>query len=155
TSEATALLGNVLNGLDAAYPENHLFDQLSDQGRAFAQATSQECSPAVVLAHPLVISSTLFADGRPLSEHLGDAQWRQPLADQLLGMARPSAPVLVVQSIADEIVPASSTEAVVRRWCALGAKVAYQPSVVPGHLTAAVATELTAIPWLNDRVQGK
>jgi len=154
-SQFTSLLGNFLNGLDAAFPENALPSAYSAEGRRFAQAASQECAPAIFLTHPLVDSSALFTDGRPLSQHLRDRQWQRPLADQLVGRSAPTAPVLVISSIVDDIVPEPVTRAVVDGWCSLGATIQYDLLLVPGHIPAAFAAVPLALPWLSDRVAGR
>ena len=149
-----SLLGNFLNGLQARFPENDLFSQLSDTGRAFAQRTSETCVPTVLLTEAGTDPGALFSDGRLFSEHLGDAEWTQPLADQELGHARPSAPVLVIQSTSDDVVPEASTRAVVNGWCQRGAVVQYQTLALFGHLPAGAVSVPTAIAWLTDRVNG-
>lgn len=149
-----SLLGNFLNGLQAGFPGNDLFAQLSATGQAFAQRTSEACVPAVLLSEAGTNPSTLFSDGRLFSEHLGDAEWTQPLADQELGHRRPSAPVLVIQSTADEVVPEATARVVVDRWCQQGAVVQYQTLALFAHLPAGAVSVPTAIAWLNDRVNG-
>jgi pimeloyl-ACP methyl ester carboxylesterase len=150
-----SLLGNFLNGLDAAYPENGLLAQLSQTGRAFAQRTSVTCVPNVLVSEAGTNPATLFADGRLFSAHLGDAEWTQPLADQQLGNVRPSAPLLVIQSTGDDVVPEASTRATVDRWCARGAVVQYQTIDLFGHLPAGAIAVPTAIAWMSDRVAGE
>lgn len=150
-----ALLGNFINGLQASYPGNNLFGELSTTGQAFAQRTSTTCVPNVLLTEAATNPATLFADGRLFSAHLGDAKWAAPLADQTIGNVRPDAPVLVIQSTGDDVVPEASTRAAVDRWCARGAVVQYQTLALLGHLPAGAASVPTAIGWLNDRVAGQ
>jgi pimeloyl-ACP methyl ester carboxylesterase len=150
-----SLLGNFLNGLQAGYPENGLFAQLSGTGQAFAQRTGVTCVPNVLITEAGTNPATLFADGRLFSAHLGDAEWTQPLADQEIGHVRPGAPVLVIQSTGDDVVPAASTQLAVDRWCAQGGVVQYQTIDLFGHLPAGAVSVPTAMAWLADRVAGE
>lgn len=153
-SQYAAFMGYIINGLDAAYPENRLSDGLNAKGKAFATATQEDCVPAAFVPHALVRSNSLFTDGRSLAEHLRDPSWRAPIADLMVGQAKPKAPVFVAHSIADDVIPISSSRDVAKRWCDRGATVQFATTPVPTHLAASNPIAISAIAWLRDRVSG-
>jgi pimeloyl-ACP methyl ester carboxylesterase len=153
-SQYAAFMGYIINGMNAAFPENRLFDNLNAAGKAFARATSEECVPTAFVPHALLRSNSLFTDGRSLADHLSDAVWQAPVADLKLGQSKPRAPVFIAHSIADDVIPISSSRDVAKRWCDLGAAVQFATTPVPTHLAASNPIAISAISWLRDRVNG-
>lgn len=153
-SQYAAFMGYIINGMNAAFPENRLFDNLNAAGKAFATATSEECVPTAFVPHALLRSNSLFTDGRSLADHLTDAVWQAPVADLKLGQSKPRVPVFVAHSIADDVIPISSSRDVAKRWCDLGAAVQFATTPVPTHLAASNPIAISAISWLRDRVNG-
>lgn len=149
-----AFLGYVINGLNAAFPQNRLLDDLNAAGKTFATATSEECVPTAFVPHALVDSGSLFVDGRSLADHLGDGVWQAPVAAQRIGQTKPSVPVFVAHSVADDVIPISSSRDAAARWCAMGATVQFMTIPVPAHLAASNPAATEAIAWLRDRVAG-
>lgn len=148
------LMGNFINGLQAAFPENNLMEKLNVTGKKFAQDTSEQCVPVVVAPHLLTQSRRFFSDGRSLADHLNDPIWQAPMRAQFLGQSRPSAPLFVAQSIADDVIPFASTRDTAKRWCDLGATVQFSVVPVPGHVPAAPVAAAQALLWLGNRVAG-
>ncbi|NUU24711.1 MAG: alpha/beta fold hydrolase, partial [Streptomycetaceae bacterium] len=118
---AAGFLGYALLGLDAAYPALALPGVLYDEGRARLAEVADQCTAEALLAHAFRRSVDLTADGRPLAAYLAEEPYRSRVEEQRIGVRKPGAPVLVVHSALDDIVPYGQGAEMVRQWCALGA----------------------------------
>jgi hypothetical protein len=61
----------------------------------------------------------------------------------------PQMPMLVYQALADELAPIANTDALVDRYCGVGANILYQRNTIGGHLAEYVNGEATAFEWLS------
>ncbi|MCE6994726.1 lipase family protein [Saccharothrix sp. S26] len=151
---AAGFLGYSLLSLDAAYPELDIPGVLNDAGRALLAQVEHQCTAEALLAHAFRRSVDLTADGRPLAAYLDEEPYRSRVEEQRIGLRAPGAPVLVVHSALDDIVPYPQGAEMVRRWCALGANVRFSTSLVPTHAAAMVAAYPEAFAWLEARFAG-
>lgn len=84
------------------------------------------------------------------------------LAEQRIGELRPAGPVRVATGTADDLVPHDQSRQLAVDWCRKGAKVTYDPVVLPGvgsgllnHFAPLLADQGEAISWLTDRLSGE
>ncbi|MFE9749599.1 lipase family protein [Saccharothrix saharensis] len=151
---AAGFLGYALLGLDAAYPELDIPGVLNDAGRELLAQVEHQCTAEALLAHAFRKSVDLTVDGRPLAAYLDEEPYASRVEEQRIGVRKPGAPVLVVHSALDDIVPYAQGAEMVRRWCALGANVRFSTSLVPTHAAAMVAAYPEAFAWLEARFAG-
>lgn len=121
-----------LRGLAASH-DIDLAPYLNATGRATMDAVEQDCV-FDLLDHAFVRSETLSADGRPMSELMGQDPFRSVVAAQRIGTTRPSVPVLVSHSTLDDTIPFAVGRAMARSWCATGANVRFSPNAAPLHV---------------------
>lgn len=152
---AAGFLGYALLGLDAAYPELDIPGLLNDAGRRLLAEVEHQCTAEVIVAHAFRRSTDLTADGRPLTAYLTEEPYASRVAEQRIGVRKPGAPVLVVHSALDDIVPYGQGAAMVRQWCAQGATVKFSTSAAPTHVGGAIAGYPEAFAWLEARFAGR
>ncbi|QFZ22205.1 lipase family protein [Saccharothrix syringae] len=152
---AAGFLGYALLGLDAAYPELDVPAVLNDAGRRLLAEVGRQCTAEAVVAHAFRRSTDLTADGRPLAAYLTEEPYASRVEEQRIGVRTPGAPVLVVHSALDDIVPYGQGAAMVRQWCARGATVEFSTSLAPTHVGGAVAAYPEAFLWLESRFAGR
>jgi hypothetical protein len=151
---AAGFLGYALLSLNAAYPELDIPALLNDQGKQLMTQVEHQCTIEAVAAHAFRQSKTLTKDGRPLEAYLTQEPYASRVAEQRIGVRKPGAPVLVVHSVLDDIVPYGQAAEMVRQWCAQGANVRLSPSLAPTHVGGAVAAYPEAFAWLESRFAG-
>lgn len=148
------LMGNAIIALDNVYPQNGLRAAFNEAGQRYIEQTAKQCIPLVVVPHVLTQSRHLTVDGRTLGDHLRDDIWKPAFAALRIGQAAPTAPALVIQSIADDVVPFASTRDAAARWCEQGARVEFRVNPVPTHIGALIPGGTAAVAWLADRFDG-
>lgn len=120
SSLAPALLYAV-GGLVNAYPESAdaILRQFNPAGRELLDASQNWCStdPA---ANRAFRSADITSDGRSLGENLKDEPAASLIALNAVGYGRPSAPVLLSQSMSDDTVPVQQSRTLRDRWTAAG-----------------------------------
>lgn len=146
-----ALLAYAVSGFDAAYPDLGVQDLLNDRGRQVVAELREQCTQDSALRYPGLRSETLSADGRPISAFLDEEPFASRVDEQLIGRRTPGAPVLIVHSVADDIVPFGQGEELAERWCVRGADVEFRPSPVPGHLGGYPDGQARALAFLQAR----
>ncbi|MEJ2855887.1 MULTISPECIES: lipase family protein [unclassified Saccharothrix] len=151
---AAGFLGYALLSLDAAYPELDIPALLNDQGKQLMAQVEHQCTVEAVAAHAFRQSKDLTKDGRPLEAYLTQEPYASRVEQQRIGVRKPGAPVLVVHSVLDDIVPYGQAAEMVRRWCAQGANVKFSSSLAPTHVGGAIAAYLEAFAWLEARFAG-
>ncbi|MCM3818183.1 lipase family protein [Streptomyces sp. DR3-1] len=144
-----------LSGLGAAY-DIDVDSYLNWHGKQVtADLRDNQCTTQALAKYPFLNSRFLTADGRPLTERLKRAPWKEVVADQRLGKRGPAVPVLLSHSRNDDVIPFRVGEQLGKDWCALGTKVKFSPNRVLGHILATAATSNEAAPWLKDRFAGR
>lgn len=137
-------------GVSREYPE--LMQFVSPEGRERMEKIKDLCQI------PLAVSS-LFGTidsylNVPLESLRTDPVADRVFADGSLGREAPVAPTLLQAGINDELVPEQQQEYVNERWCAQGAKVELQYSIVPEHIINQFATIPGALTWIIARFNG-
>lgn len=154
--EGTPFIGLTLMaalGLDAAYPELDLEDHLNERGQALKAEADDLCLVSVDGIG--TIFSTAFATRADFThtDPLADPAWQARLAENELGGAAPTVPVLQFHGIVDEMVPYPQARELRRTWCDAGANVTW--ASLPGeHLLAMVEGFPLATTFLAARFAG-
>lgn len=143
-----------LNGLDAAYPELDFAAVLNDRGDQILAESAQQCVVETIARYPFTRSADLTEDGRPLTDYLDEEPYASRVAEQQIGLRTPEAPVLVVHSLLDDIVPYEQDRTMARSWCEQGATVRFSTQLTPTHVGAAVTAFPEAFAFLEARVAG-
>ncbi|WP_370945591.1 alpha/beta fold hydrolase [Amycolatopsis sp. cg5] len=151
---AVGFLGFALVSMDAAYPELNIRSLLNARGKQLFEQVKNECTVEAIAAHAFTQSSTLTNDGRSLTAYLGEEPYKSRVGQQLIGKLKPTAPILVVHSVLDDIVPYDQDRTMARSWCSKGAKVQFSSSLVPTHVGGAVRAYPEAFAWLEGRFAG-
>ena len=160
TKVATALDGGLysafayfaLRGLSASY-DLDLSPYLNDRGRAVSDQVETECV-FDLLNHAFVKSSTLSADGQPMSALMAVEPFRSIIEAQRIGTIKPTVPVLVTHSAVDDVIPYAVGKQMARSWCGRGANVRFSTNVAPGHVGGIVPQTAEALPFFEARFAG-
>jgi pimeloyl-ACP methyl ester carboxylesterase len=145
----------VVAALCDAYPEvdRVIRENLTATGLAVLEAVPSMTTDAALRA----MRNQDFAQfaTRPIPEILALPQIRAVLAEIRLGERVPNAPLLVVQSVSDQIIFANRVDGQVRRYRAAGAHVTYLRDRLSEHMSLLVLAAPTTIDWLADRFAGR
>jgi hypothetical protein len=140
--------------MNYAYPELDIPALLNARGKQLFEQVRTECTVESIAAHAFTRSSTLTNDGRSLTAYLGEEPYRTRVAEQKIGSLKPTAPVLIVHSALDDIVPYAQDRDLGRAWCGKGVQVRFSTTLVPTHVLAAVRAYPEAFAWLEARFAG-
>ncbi|MDC5696556.1 NPCBM/NEW2 domain-containing protein [Intrasporangium calvum] len=152
---AVGFLGYALHGITATY-ETNVATLLNDQGRAWLDRISTQCTVETLLTTAFTQTNTLTTTGQYVKEVIREPEWAGIIGEQLLGDARrPAVPTLVSHSQLDDIVAYQAGLGTAQRWCAQGAPVQFKPNLAPGHVGGALASYVDAQAFLADRFAGK
>jgi pimeloyl-ACP methyl ester carboxylesterase len=151
---AVGFLGFALVSMNYAYPELDIPALLNARGKQLFEQVRTECTVEAIAAHAFTQSSTLTTDGRSLTSYLGEEPYRSRVAEQQIGTLKPAAPVLIVHSALDDIVPYAQDRDLGRTWCGKGVRVQFSTTLVPTHVLAAVRAFPEAFAWLEGRFAG-
>ncbi|QGK71015.1 lipase [Allosaccharopolyspora coralli] len=146
------LLGFAVVGLAEGY-DLDLDRYLNDEGRQYAAELKDGCVEDAV-GYPFVQSESVTADGRPITDYLDEAPFRDIVAEQRIGNRTPETPVLLTHSKLDDIIPFDQGETLAADWCARGADVQFAPNLGPTHVGGLVAAFPRSVNWLQDRFAG-
>lgn len=164
--DGTALVGAIgytTNGLVADYPQIRpaVEAALNAKGRQFLKDVSTECEGETISHYGFHHTSEFTSDGRSIGAHLMEDPIKSVVDSQRIGLIKPTVPVFVTNSTADDLVPPSNVVQLVHEWCALGANVTYREYTLP-HVAPVVDHSIPgglalpeAAPWLADRFAGK
>jgi fermentation-respiration switch protein FrsA (DUF1100 family) len=148
-----------LLGTNAAYPEANVMERANAQGRQLLQEANTLCTIDAVFRYIFRQTSTLTADGRPLSAYMAEEPFRSIAAENRMGNVRPAAPVLVEHSSLDDVLPyAQQGQQMARDWCTRGGNVQFRDlfTFIPlfVHLFQASTAATNAANWLAGRFSG-
>ena len=160
TKVATALDGGLysafaffaLRGLSASYDVD-LTPYLNANGRATSDRVEQECV-FDLLNHSFVKSSTLSANGEPMSALMAVEPFKSIIEAQRIGTIKPAFPVLVTHSMIDDVIPYAVGKQMARSWCGRGANVYLSSNLAPGHVGGIVPQTAEALPFFEARFAG-
>ncbi|RZQ65244.1 lipase family protein [Amycolatopsis suaedae] len=151
---AAGFLGFALVSLNEAYPELDIPSVLNERGKRLFEQVKNQCTVDAIAAHAFTRSVDLTKDGRPLTAYLDEEPYRSRVAEQRIGDREPGAPVLVVHSRLDDIVPFAQGREAAVDWCDAGTKVQFSASLVPSHVGGAIRAYPEAFAWLEGRFAG-
>jgi pimeloyl-ACP methyl ester carboxylesterase len=152
---AAGLESYFMDALDAFHPELHVADLLNDKGRELGAQVATECTIPTAARHLLTRTDTLTKDGRSFAAHLAEPPFKAVMDDLRIGSRTPSAPVLVLQSPGDELVPYQPAVEMARSWCSRGSKVRFENLLAPEHGVELLEGNVKAGLWMADRFAGK
>lgn len=141
-----------LRGLSASY-DIDLSPYLNATGRATSERVENECV-FDLLNHAFVKSSTLSADGRPMSALMAVEPFRSIVEAQRIGTIRPTVPVLVTHSVLDDVIPYAVGRQMARSWCGKGANVRLSSNAAPLHVGGIIPQTVEALPFFEARFAG-
>jgi len=146
-------LGYALAGLAATY-DLDLGPYLNTRGKAVFAKLRNQCSFESIAAFPFVKSSTLTADGKPLTDLLKTKPFASIVDAQLIGRKKPTAPVLVTHSLADDVIPYRVGHDLAVRWCDRGTNLRLSTNIAPGHVGGAITSYTASFAFLEARFAG-
>ncbi|MFB7873917.1 lipase family protein [Nocardia sp. NPDC056064] len=144
-----AALRRVYPAFDAAI-EAHI----SDQGRAILDRAARSTTGAAVL-RLIRYNLDLHTTSLPLTEVLALAELVAMFEDLEMGTVAPEVPLLVVQSVHDQIIAAEGIDTLVDRYRAHGAQVTYLRDRCSEHLSLLPISAPLSLNWLADRFAGQ
>ncbi len=137
-------------GIGRAYPQMRLGELLNDAGREMRREIGGMCLEEFVAAYPLRRMSEFTVVPDPLEV----PRVKRVIAKVALGHRKPSAPAFIYHAILDELNPISASDALVDRYCAMGAVIAYDRSLVGEHILLQETGAPAAVAYLADRFAG-
>ncbi|MFT3714570.1 MAG: alpha/beta fold hydrolase [Gordonia sp. (in: high G+C Gram-positive bacteria)] len=164
---ALGLIGYVINGLFADYPElrPQLDRELNAAGKAWVKRLSGTCLFEMVTTGMLRSERSMTTSGKSLTEIMGSNKAiKAAIDEQRIGTLKPQAPVLIVSGRNDDVIPYGQARTLARNWCAKGATVrlddtGWIPPILPytaeGHLLPFIPALTEASLWFHDRLAGK
>ncbi|MGH3424023.1 MAG: lipase family protein, partial [Nocardioidaceae bacterium] len=143
-----------VNGIAEAY-DIDLGPYTTDEGMRRVRATRDECVGETVAGSAFEDTGDYTTSGKKLSELTAEEPFASIVAEQLIGDGRaPDVPVLVGQSVLDDVVPYAQARALAVRWCDQGTKVRFERTYVPTHVGAAAGLFPSAFAYLDARFAG-
>ncbi|QIX28368.1 lipase [Nocardioides sp. JQ2195] len=146
-------LGYAVGGLAETYGID-LPSYLNAKGLDAMQDLAGQCLFASIGEFGFTQSRTLTKDGRPLTDYLAAEPFRTAVGEQLIGNRRPSAPVLVTQSLLDDVIPYAVGRGAAVRWCNRGATVRFSTNMAPTHIGGALHSYPESFAFLEARFAG-
>ncbi|WP_342801772.1 lipase family protein [Nocardia sp. No.11] len=144
----------VVSALRRVYPafDAVLGEHVSEAGHAVLERAARSTTGGSVLrlARYHVDRHTTM----PIAELLALEELVAVFADAELGTRAPSAPLLVVQAVHDQIIAATDIDALVDRYRAHGAHVTYLRDRLSEHITLLALSTPLSLNWLADRFAG-
>lgn len=141
-----------LRGLSASYDVD-LSPYLNATGQATSDRVETECV-FDLLDNAFVKSSTLSANGEPMSTLMAAEPFASIVAAQRIGTIKPTVPVLVTHSALDDVIPYAVGRQMARSWCGKGANVYFSTNVAPLHVGGIAPQTAEALPFFEARFLG-
>ncbi|MFD1811176.1 lipase family protein [Rhodococcus gannanensis] len=144
----------VLASLRQVYPDvGRVMDaHLTPGGRAAVDAMSGQCVARAVASNAFRPTSDFLTVS--YAQLVADPAVAAALADAGLGGSAPTAPVYVYSGVHDEIIPISTVDTMVDRYCRGGTPVTYRRDETSLHATLIVTGASDALNWLRARFDG-
>lgn len=143
-----------VNGITEAY-DIDIDPLLTPAGRLKVEAAKEQCTADGVTANAFAQTDQFTVSGKKLSELIDEPQFKDIVAEQTIGVGRaPKVPVLVGQSLLDDVIPYAQDKAMAKRWCGQGTNVRFRTSAAPTHVGAAAALFPAAFAFLEARFAG-
>lgn len=139
-------------GLDRAYPEFRLTDQLNDAGKAMVAASQEDCIADAVVKHPALRARSALKNPEALEGPPFTEVFRR--ASPLTFAGVPAAPVYDYHAIDDQLAPIGPNRLLVERYCR-GGVVVQQVESFGEHFTEAALGEPGAVDFLTRMFAGE
>ncbi len=151
----TGFLLYALNGVASGY-DLDLNSYLNEEGQATLGKNQRSCTIAGIADYAFLDTATLTTSGKKLSTVAQEEPIKSILQEQLLANGRkPAVPVLLSQSLLDDVIPYVQARDVAKRWCAQGSTVAMETTAGPTHIGGYVAAIPRAFIFLQARFDGR
>lgn len=144
------LVGYALRSLNYAYDLN-IPSLLNEEGKQFWHEIADQCIVETIPAYAFTRSETLTKSGKSLAYYMNQQPYASAIAKQRIGEREPQAPVLVLHSRLDDLVPYGQSRTMAESWCEMGATVQFTTLLAPTHVGGAIAAYPRALAWLADR----
>jgi hypothetical protein len=139
-------------GLDRAYPEYRILEQLNDRGRAAVAASQEDCIVDAAVRHPAFRAADHLKDPGAIDKEPFTEIFRR--ASPLTYPGVPATPVYDYHAVDDELAPIGPSRKLLERFCRAGVTV--QSVEHPGeHFTEVAIGEPGAVRFLTDRFAGR
>jgi hypothetical protein len=161
-SMMVGLVGYILNGLIAAYPESEgaVHDKLTPRGEDLLAKTRHQCVMETSTKFQFRHLQPYFTEDLTA---LAEEEPFKTLFDlQRIGRFKPDAPVLIDINRFDPLVPWTAANQLARDWCAQGADVEFRTNEEPAflnktamnHILTSLVDGESAMQWMADRFNG-
>lgn len=144
-----ALAGAV--GVGRAYPEMKLNALWNKAGRAMAKDIGDMCIEDFAAAYPM----RTFREFSRVEDPMALGRVRKVMRTISLGHAKPKPPLFIYHAQQDELNPISATDALVEKYCAMGARVSYHRDPASEHISLVATGAPLAATFLADRFDAK
>lgn len=152
------LIPQGLLGITNQYPEayNYIIDHLNPSGQynksAFLSAMNMSA----------LVGDAFFQDQDIYKYFInGKADIQAPIVQKVLNIEGfmgyhgiPKMPLFIYKAIAEEVAPIADTDAIVDKYCAVGANILYQRNTIGGHLAEMYNGDARAFEWLSSVLDG-
>lgn len=148
----SGLVGSAMAGLDDAYPDFRAAfrPHVAAEGVARLETISSQCITEIVVQN-VFTNWEQYLD-IPLGALLAEPPIRAILDPSTLGASAPTAPLYVYQGLADQVVPPSTTDAMVEKYCAAGTSVHYVYDPPAEHIFSGLLDGTATLEWLLQRL---
>ncbi len=141
-----------LRGLSESYDVDFA-PYLNDKGVAALSSVEQACV-FDLFANAFVKSETLTKDGVSIGTLMKQEPFLSIVADQKIGLIKPTVPVEVTHSALDDTIPYAVGKAMAKSWCSTGANVRFSTNVAPLHIGGILPHVAASIPFWEARFSG-
>ncbi|WP_101524795.1 lipase family protein [Nocardioides houyundeii] len=139
-------------GLSASYGLN-INDYLNDAGKKMFARISDNCV-FDLLGSAFTKSSDYTADGSSLGQLIEREPFKTMIAEQRIGLRKPSAPVLLTQSLLDDVVPYRVGRQLAVDWCDRQANVRLSTNATPLHVGGMLNNATEVYGFMEARFAG-
>lgn len=155
---AAGLTLGVIAGLSNVYPalRKYVQDSLTKAGKELYKIAQEHCFADFMLAAVSkdVLGREYWKVDSPLAETVPSSVLKELVmgdkADQI-----PTAPLHIMQSLGDEVVPTKQVDDLVDNWASRGASIEYIRDETPGHVVLCFTGLPSTLKWLKARVAGE
>ncbi len=164
---APGLVGYVLNGIRADYPETRTaIDRiLNAEGRRMLGEVQDTCIAETAI-RTMFRPLSFYTAGRKSARQLllENPVLGRAIDEQRIGRRTPKAPVFVASGTNDDVIPYAQVRQLAVDWCRRGATVQMDtiswipplfPTLALGHFAPFVPAGLAAVTWVNERLSGR
>lgn len=148
------LIPGAIDGLANQYPEMQslLEENLKEDKKAAFFKAKTQCLGANELMYMNQDILSYFKQHDFLKTN---PDVRRIITDNDLGKAIPiNVPMLVYKAVGDDVSPIADTDALVKKYCAAGARIQYVRDELGNHVTLAITGVPLALGWLIQRLNG-